>query len=90
MKTYRWPSEKNEALEAGRGVTFEQMVIAIEAGGLVDVVEHPNKANYPRQQVFVVAFEGYAYLVPFVEEDDPLLLEDHHSEPKGNPGVSRS
>lgn len=70
MKAYRWPSEKNEALEAGRGVTFEQMVIAIDAGGLVDVVEHPNKAKYPRQQIFVVAFEGYAYLVPFVEEDD--------------------
>ena len=75
MKPFRWPFDKNERLKAGRGLTFEQMIVAIESGGLLDVVVHPNRAKYPRQQVFVVSCEGYVYLLPFVEEDDHYFLK---------------
>ena len=75
MKPFRWPPDKNEKLKAGRGLTFEQMVVAIESGGLLDVVVHPNRAKYPWQQVFVVSCEGYVYLLPFVEEDDHYFLK---------------
>jgi hypothetical protein len=75
MKSYRWPSDKNEKLQADRGVTFEQLIVARESGGLLDVVAHPNSRKYPRQLVFVVAVEGYAYLVPFVEEDEYYFLK---------------
>jgi hypothetical protein len=50
-------------------------VVAIEAGGLLDVLAHPNKAKYPRQRVLVVAFDNYAYLVPYVEEKDHFFLK---------------
>jgi hypothetical protein len=43
------------------------MVVTVEAGGLLDILAHPNSAKYPNQRVLVVASEGYAYLVPFVE-----------------------
>jgi len=46
------------------------MVIAIESGGLVDILSHPNPVKYPNQKVLVIANEGYAYLVPFIEEAD--------------------
>jgi hypothetical protein len=74
MKSFRWPPDKNERLRVGRGVTFEQMVIAIESGGLLDVIVHPNRTKYPRQHVFIVSCDGYAYLVPFVEEVDHYFL----------------
>lgn len=51
------------------------MVVAIETGGLLDVVAHPNRVKYPRQQVFIVACEGYVYLMPFVEEDEYYFLK---------------
>ena len=75
MKPYRWPPAKNEKLQAERGLTFEQLVVAIESGGLLDVVNHPNPRKYPRQLVFVVEVEGYVYLVPFVEEVEYYFLK---------------
>ena len=75
MKLFRWNAEKNEALKAARGLSFESIVVAIESGGLLDILAHPNKAKYPKQRVLVVAFDNYAYLVPFVEEIDHFFLK---------------
>jgi uncharacterized DUF497 family protein len=75
MKPFRWSAEKNEALKADRGVSFESVVVAIEAGGLLDILAHPNPAKYPRQRILVVAADNYAYLVPFVEDEDYFFLK---------------
>jgi hypothetical protein len=75
VKTFRWPPDKGERLRAARGVTFEHVVIAIEGGGLLDVIEHPNRSKYPQQRVFLVQHDGYVYLVPFLEEDDHFFLK---------------
>ncbi len=75
MKAYRWNSEKNEALKAARGISFENVVVSIESGGLLDKVDHPNPDKYPRQKVMVVSIENYAYLVPYVDEDDYYFLK---------------
>ena len=75
MKTFRWGAAKNERLKLDRGVSFERMVVAIEAGGVLDVLSHPNPTKYPRQKVLVVAIDGYACLVPFVEEEDHFFLK---------------
>jgi len=75
MKPFRWSPEKNESLAVDRGVSFETMVVAIESGGLLDILAHPNPAKYPRQRVLVVAADNYVYLVPFVEEDDCFFLK---------------
>jgi len=75
MKPFRWNPEKNDTLKAERGVPFESIVVAIESGGLLDILAHPNQARYPRQRVLVVASDGYCYLVPYVEEDDHFFLK---------------
>lgn len=75
MKPFRWSLEKNEALRADRGISFESIVVAVESGGLLDILAHPNPAKYPRQRVLVVACDNYAYLVPFVEEEDYFFLK---------------
>ena len=75
MKPFRWGPEKNDALKADRGISFEHIVVAIESGGLLDILAHPNTAKYPRQRVLVVACDNYAYLVPFVEEEGYFFLK---------------
>ncbi|MFL6258610.1 MAG: BrnT family toxin [Thermoanaerobaculia bacterium] len=75
MKPFRWNPEKNEALKADRGVSFESVVVAIESGGLLDILTHPNPAKYPRQRILVVAADNYVFLVPFVEEEDYFFLK---------------
>lgn len=75
VKTFRWNETKNAAVRRLRGVSFEEVVNAIAAGGLRDVLKHPNSARYPRQSVFVVEVREYAYLVPFVEEADYYFLK---------------
>lgn len=75
MKTFRWNPQKNEQLKVERDVSFEDVVLAIETGGLLEIVEHPNATRYPSQGVFVVAMSSYVYLVPHVEETEYIFLK---------------
>jgi hypothetical protein len=75
MKPFRWSAEKSATLKAERGVSFESMVVAIEAGGLLDILAHPNTQKHAHQQVLVVCLDGYVYLVPFAEEDSSYFLK---------------
>jgi len=75
MKPFRWNHEKNEALKIERRISFEEIALAIGASGLLDELRHPNTEKYPNQSVFVVALDGYVYLVPYVEEPDYYFLK---------------
>ena len=75
MKPFRWAPEKNADLLAERGVSFEHVVVAVEAGGLLQIVAHPNPTRYPRQKIMIVSWDGYAHLVPFIEETDHYFLK---------------
>ena len=68
-------AELRLALAVDRGVSFERMVVAMESGGLLDVLAHPNPTKYPRQRVLLVAADDYVYLVPFVEDEDYFFLK---------------
>ena len=75
VKPFRWNPDKNRELLAERGVSFEQVVVAIEGGGLLDVLAHPNSRKYPNQRFLVATWDGYACLVPYVEEADCFFLK---------------
>lgn len=75
MKYFDWNDEKNELLKRLRGVSFEQVVLAIASGDLVDRLKHPNPEKYPNQMVFFVKIEGYIYSVPFIEDDEKIFLK---------------
>ena len=75
MKIFRWNHEKNETLKNNRGISFEQIVLALGGDGLLDILEHPNTSKYPGQRIFVVNVGNYVFLVPFVEEDDYFFLK---------------
>ncbi|QYZ65020.1 MAG: BrnT family toxin [Gammaproteobacteria bacterium (ex Lamellibrachia satsuma)] len=75
MKTFAWNPEKNDLLKEERGVSFEEVVLHIQLGNEVDIYDHPNQGRYPGQKISVVLIEGYAYLVPFVENEDEIFLK---------------
>lgn len=75
MKYYDWNDEKNELLKKLRGVSFEQVVLAIVSGDLIDRVKHSNSEKYPNQRVFLVKIEDYIYSVPYVEDDEKMFLK---------------
>lgn len=70
-----WNTEKNIRLKAERDVSFEEILSAVANGGLLDVLEHPNKTQYPDQRLWVVRLRGYVYLVPFVETKQEIFLK---------------
>ena len=75
MKPFRWNHDKNELLKKERSISFEEIVLAIEADGLRDELRHPNPEKYPNQFILVVALDGYVYLVPYVEEANFFFLK---------------
>jgi len=76
-KTIRYSLEKNEILKANRGISFEDVILALEEGYLLDDIEHPNKERYPNQNIFIilVVVKDYVYLVPYVEDETSIFLK---------------
>jgi len=75
MKYFDWNDEKNEVLKKTRGVSFEQVELAIALGDLIDRIKHPNSAKYPSQKIFLVQIENYIYSVPYIEDDEKIFLK---------------
>ena len=75
MKPFRWDPEKNDQLKQERGVSFEQIAVAVEIGNLLQIAPHQNPGKYPHQKIMIVEVDNYAYLVPFVENDDHFFLK---------------
>ena len=75
MKSINWNSEKSMVLKASRGICFEDVVFHIERGDILDDYLHPNQQEYPDQRIMVIAFNNYAYLVPYVENEEELFLK---------------
>jgi len=75
VKPFRWDPDKNERLKMGRGISFEEIVLAVEDGGLRDILAHPNQRRYPGQLVLAVVYREYVFLVPSVEEGDHYFLK---------------
>jgi uncharacterized DUF497 family protein len=75
MRIFKWNAEKNEILAKERGITFEEIVARIESGVNVIETNHPNKKKYPNQKILIVDLDGYAYMVPCVQDEDEYFLK---------------
>ena len=75
LKYFTWDPAKNEKLKAQRGISFDDIVFHIERGDVLDILEHPNRQRYEGQRIFVVQRQDYLYLVPFVEEEERIVLK---------------
>lgn len=75
VKYFEWDPIKNELLRSEREVCFEDVLVAVEEGGLLDIVVHPSKEKYPNQKILVVKLQDYVYIVPYVEDDKKYFLK---------------
>jgi len=75
VKHFSWDVEKNERLKAERAISFEEIVFHIERGDVLDILAHPNQDRYGGQRIFVVNVGGCAYLIPFVETENEVVLK---------------
>jgi len=75
VSEFDWSDEKNEFLERTRGVSFEDIIFHIQKGDVLDIIKHPNEAQYPKQNIIVINIEGYVYLVPCVKEKGIRFLK---------------
>ena len=75
MKDFRWSDEKNDWLKAARNISFEEALLRIEAGEFLDVIVNGNSIRYPNQRVYIVELGGYAYRIPFVENEKEIFLK---------------
>ncbi len=76
-KTIRYSLEKNEILKSSRNISFEDIILALEDGCLIDDIEHPNQDKYPNQNIIIilVRVKDYVYLVPYVEDETFIFLK---------------
>ena len=58
-----------------RGISFEDVLFALQSGRLLDDLVHPNIDKYPNQRMFVIEVDEYAWLVPYVENKDEIFLK---------------
>lgn len=75
MKYFDWDIKKNEKLRETRNISFEEIVFAIANDKLLDILEHPNTEKYPNQKLFIVEISDYAYIVPFIEDEEKYFLK---------------
>lgn len=75
MKYFDWDVKKNEILRETRNISFEEIVFAIANDKLLDILEHPNTEKYPNQKLFIVEISDYAYVVPFIEDEEKYFLK---------------
>lgn len=64
-----WDQTKNDWLIEHRGLSFEAVVAALEAGEFLDDFAHPRRAN---QRLLVVELHGY---VCAVRDGDKIFLK---------------
>lgn len=71
---FNWNDEKNRYLKEKRNITFEEIVVAIENGNILDVLENPS-SKYRNQIIIIVEHENYAYAVPAIRQNDEFFLK---------------
>ena len=75
MSEFDWSDEKNAMLERTRQVCFEDVVVCIQNGDVLNVIRHPNRKRYPNQNMIVLNVGGYVWLVPYVKAKGVRFLK---------------
>jgi hypothetical protein len=71
--SFYWNEEKNAYLQHERNLSFERIVVAIEEGHLLDILEHPNIEKYEHKMLLVVDIDDYTVCVPCIIEDTGII-----------------
>lgn len=75
MKQISWSEEKNRELKELRGVSFDDVLSALQDDRFLAIEEHSNKEKYPHQKILIVRLYGYIHIVPYVESETGIFLK---------------
>ncbi len=74
MNVFNWNSEKNEWIKKNREICFEDIAYLLSEGNLLDIIDNPSP-NFSNQQMLVILFKDYIYLVSFVKNKSEFFLK---------------
>jgi hypothetical protein len=77
MKLISWSPKKAILLrnnKARNNIGFEDCLLAIQEGRVLKDEPNPS-AKFPHQRIFVLNVENYAYVVPYVEDEEVIFLK---------------
>ena len=77
MASIVWNPEEAKLLreDAARGgVGFEECVVAIEEGRVLDDIPNPG-ARFAHQRMLVLNINNYAYIVPYVQSGEDIFFK---------------
>jgi hypothetical protein len=58
-----------------RGISFQDIQIAIEEGGLLDYIINVNQKKYSGQRAIIVSVHEYVYVVPCIENETHIFFK---------------
>jgi len=71
---FNWSNEKNIELKKTRNISFEDIVISIENGDVLDILEN-SSPKYKNQIIIIVNFKDYVYAVPAVKSKGEYFMK---------------
>jgi hypothetical protein len=72
---YFWSEEKNEQLQAERGLSFQAAIQAVEDGRVIADIPHTNTARFAHQRILIVEIDGYVCAAPYVQDGNKRFLK---------------
>lgn len=71
---FDWNEEKNQILQTQRGISFEDVLLAIDRDAY-SIIDHENREKYSHQKIYIIPFNGYVYMVSFVDNNETRFLK---------------
>lgn len=75
MRRFEFSGEKNALIKRQHGISFEEIIDALEGKKILASFPHPNRKKYPDQTIVVVEIKTYAYVVPTIEGEQSIFLK---------------
>jgi uncharacterized DUF497 family protein len=70
-----WNFEKNSILIETRGISFDEIIEAINQGLVLSDTKHPNSEKFPNQRLMIIAINNYTFMVPYVIDGNDIFLK---------------
>jgi uncharacterized DUF497 family protein len=77
MKVIKWNEQKNKMLknDSNRGISFDDIMFALNDGNFYKIEEHYNQDEYNHQSILYIEIKEYIYIVPFVENSEEIFFK---------------
>ncbi len=73
MKNITWDYYKDQLLRQNRNISFDEIIMLIAEGYLVDILENRNP-EYLGQKIMLVNKNHYIFCIPYVEDENEIRL----------------